>query len=580
MPSQPLQIEKLIKKSQNPELVGEAFSFAKEIYRDKKRLSGENYIEHALRVAIFLSNMKADQKTIISALLHDAIDDKPIAVQNIELAEIKKKFGKEVEIVIKKVSHLSKIRRSLAINLKEKKSYTKERIENLRKMFLALAENLEVVLIELASRLDGLEHLKNLSQDKQKLYAIETLEIFSPIANRLGLSEIKRRLEDLSFYYLFPDKYNWLKENIETKYVDREKKLKSLAIKLKKIFKKERIKTLEINFRTKSYWSTYQKLFKKDMNFEKIYDLVALRIITEKTEDCYKILGIVHKYFKPISEEINDYIAKPKLNGYRSLHTTIYNQNSIAEIQIRTQEMHKEAEYGVCAHWSYKEKIDLKNDKEKLEFSEKIPDFWKNFKIDFFENQVFVFTPKGDVFSLKKGSCPIDFAYAVHSDIGNHCESARIAGKIVQLSHIIENGDIIEIITNKKKYPSQDWLKFVKTNLAQSHIKKFFTEKNPETKFSLPRFIKKKIFEIAEKTKKGFENRNQFKRERPREIYLAGERGMMVSNAKCCNPKPGDQVKAYLAKHKDAVVLHNISCKNLQKLEKVFPEKIIEAYWK
>lgn len=575
-----LSIENIAQKSTNPKLIIEAFSFAKEIYKDKKTFTGGDYLEHAFRVAQFLDKMQLDQNTIIAALLHDAIDDKPITAQKIELEEIEKRFGKEPANIIEKISKLSKIRLSLAVNVDQKKSITKEKIENLRKMFLALSENLQVVLIKLVSRLDGLENLKFVSADQQKLYAVETLEIFAPIANRLGLSEIKRKLEELSFLYLFPEQYNWVKTNIEIKYKSREKNLKHLITKLKKIFKKERLKITEISFRTKSFWSTYQKLLRKNMDFDKINDLVALRIITEKTEDCYRTLGIIHKYFKPISEEINDYIAKPKLNGYRSLHTTIHNQDGISEIQIRTSQMHKEAEYGICAHWSYKEKVDLTKNKEYLNFSEKIPEFWKNFKIDFFQNQVFALTPKGDVIVLPKESTPIDFAFAVHSDVGFHTESAKISGKIVPLSYQIENGDTIEIITNSKKEPSRDWLNLVKTNLAKNHIKKFISQKEPVSKFSIPQFITKKFLEIAQKVQRRKIEKQIVKKEKPHEIYLAGQRGMLISKAKCCNPQPGDQVKAYLAKYKSAVVLHKTSCENFQKLADKFPEKVIDASWK
>jgi len=248
-------------------------------------------------------------------------------------------------------------------------------------------------------------------------------------------------------------------------------RIRDSFIRLNRILKKERIKFIEINYRAKSYWSTYRKLLKKDMDIERIHDLVAIRIITQEVSDCYKALGILHKYFKPISEEIDDYIAKPKINGYRSLHTSVYlDKDHISEIQIRTQDMHKEAEYGVCAHWSYKEKIDLKKDSKKFEWVAQTPKFWETFKIDFFEDFVFVFTPKGDIISLPKDSTPVDFAYAVHSDIGNHCESAKILGKIVPLSYMLENADVVEIITAPNIQTKRDWLGFVKSEKAKQKI--------------------------------------------------------------------------------------------------------------
>lgn len=573
------KIRKIIQNSTNPKLIELAFDFAKLAYKDKFRLSGENYIEHAVRVALALDKMGLDPTTIAFGLLHDAIDDLPTSSKKIQLNEVEKKFGKEITDLVEKISNLSKIRYSLAINLKDKKTFTREKLENLRKMFFAIAGDLRVILIELVSRIDGLNFLNYLPEEKQKLYALETLQIFVPIANRLGLSEIRRNLEDMSFSYLFPERYDWLKKNIKEQYEEREKSLKKFIPHLKKILKKERANFESISYRAKSYWSTYQKLLKHDMDFNKIHDLVALRIIVNDIEGCYKVLGIVHKHFKPISEEINDYIAKPKPNGYRSLHTTVfYNENKISEIQIRTAKMQKEAEYGICAHWSYKEKVDLKKEGEKFKWIEEIPEFWQTFKIDFFADQVFVFTPKGDIMVLQKESTPIDFAYAVHSDIGSHCESAKVDGKMVPLSHILENGNVVEITTNKNKKPSKDWLRFVKTSFAKSHIKKIIEQDEPGFAFKIPGFIKKKFIEITERVQKIKEEKIQIKKEQPRAIYIAGQRGIMMNIAKCCNPKPGDQIKAYLTKHR-AAVLHKTTCENFQKLEKKFPDKVIDASW-
>lgn len=552
--------------------------FAKEAYKDKFRLSGENYINHAMRVAFYLDKMGLDSTTIAFGLMHDVADGVIGPLKKTEMQDIEKKFGEEIKQLIENISDLVRIRYSLTISIGDKKTPTREKLENLRKMFLAIAKDLRVVLIELVSRLDGLSFLDELEREQQKLYALETLQIFVPIANRLGLSEIRRSLEDVSFSLLFPERFNWLKENIKEKYEERERYLKKIIPYLKKIFKKERVNVLDINYRAKSYWSTYQKLIKHNMDFDKIHDLLALRVITDNTENCYKILGIIHKHFRPISGEINDYIAKPKKNGYRSLHTTIFTaENKIAEVQIRTEEMQKEAEYGICAHWSYKEKIDLKREPGNYEWMKNAPDFWKSFKIDFFENQIFSFTPKGDVIVLPRGSCPVDFAYAVHSEIGNKCESAKINGKIVQLNHILENGDIVEIAINKNKKPSKDWLRFVKTSFAKSHIKKL-TDQESKFTFPIPGFIRRKIAEISEKAQKKKEEKLLIKKEGPRHIYLAGQKGMMVNIAKCCNPQPGDKVKAYLSKYR-AAVLHRTSCSNFKKIAEKFPEKIIDASW-
>lgn len=596
------QIQKLIKNSKDSKFIEEVFGFARESYGDRKRSSGENYIDHALNVSLILAGMGLDQKTVAAGLLHDVADTNNLSEKRIILENIGKKFGKDIGELVEKNSQLNKIYYSTRVNFQEEKPLSAQNTENVIKMFLAIAGDLRVILIDLASRIDGLGKIDKLPAKMQKSYATETLEIFVPIANRLGLGEIKTKLEDLSFEYLYPDKFKWLQENIKEKYEERQRYLKKFIPHLKKIFAHERILYLDINYRAKSYWSTYQKLLTHDMDFEKIYDLVALRIIVKDVANCYKVLGIVHKHYRPLSERIKDYIAKPKENGYKSLHTTVFlegdpHQNQaiegsrISEIQIRTDEMQKEAEHGVCAYWSYKEKIDLSRlqgnrgsaaesgqKEEKFGWVSKVPEFWKTFNIDFFTDQIFAFTPKGDVIVLPKGSTPIDFAYAVHSDVGNHCESAKIDGKIIPLSEILKNGDIVEIITNKKRKPSYDWLAFVKTSFARSHIRKIITG-IPSSIFSVPSFVKSTIVQFSEKAKKRKEEKQQIKKEKPSQIYLAGQKGMLVNIAKCCLPKAGDQVKAYLSKQR-AAVLHKISCQNLQKISKKFPEKIIDASWK
>ena len=572
-------IQKIIKRSQDPKLIVSAFDFAKEAYKEKYRLSGENYIIHATNVALMLDKMNLDPTTIALGILHDILDDLPTSAKKLEIKELGKNFGEEITRLIEKNSQLSRVRYSLSIGIKDKKTLTREKFENLRKMFLALSGDLRVVLVELVSRLDGLNSLHYLPEDQQKLYALETLQIFVPVANRLGLSEIRRNLEDMAFSYLFPEKFKWLKENIKKQYEEREEYLKKFIPHLKKIFKKEKVKVLDINYRAKSYWSTYQKLLKHGMNFDEIHDLIALRIIVPDVKSCYRTLGIIHKHFRPISEEINDYIAKPKPNGYHSLHTIIFSsEGEINEIQIRTEEMHKEAEYGICAHWSYKENIDLEKKGENFEWMKDVPDFWKTFKIDFFPNQVFTFTPKGDVFVLPKNSTPVDFAYAVHSDIGNHCETAKIGGKIVQLNHILENGDIVEIAINKNKTPSKDWLKFVKTSLAKSQIRKLTDQDKSNFKFPIPGFIRKKLTEISEASKKRLEEKQKIEKKGAKQLYLSGQKGILIHIAKCCNPQPDDEVSAYLAQNRSAI-LHKTSCDNLKKIAEKFPEKIIDASW-
>ncbi|MFH1968460.1 MAG: HD domain-containing protein [bacterium] len=597
-------IQKIIERSPDPKLIEDAFEFAELAYKDKLTASGENYIHHAVRVAEALDKMSLDPATIAFGLLHDVVDEKTSTVREVEIKNIEKKFGKEISQLIKKISELRKIRYSLEINIKDKKKFTRERIENIRRMFLAIAGDLRVVLVELISRLDGLSFSGYLPADKQKLHSLETLRIFVPIAHRLGLSELRRKLEDISFSYLFPKRFQWLKENIQEEYEEREKYLRKFIPRLKKILGKERVKIIDINYRVKSYWSTYKKLVKKNMDFDKVHDLLAIRVIVKDIEHCYKALGIIHEHFKPISEEIDDYIAKPKFNGYRSLHTTIFSDSpptnfrrekgwgeimeeksnqklvggKITEVQIKTAEMQKEAEYGICAHWSYKEKIDLKKQRKNFEWIQDVSEFWKNFEIDFFPDKIFSFTPRGDIIVLPKGSTPVDFAYAVHSDIGNHCESAKINGKIIQLNHVLENGDIVEITINKKRNPSKDWLRFVKSSLARTHIRKLISEGETGFRLPIPGFIRRKIIEISEAAKKKKEEKKLIKKEGPRQIYLAGQKGMLTHLAKCCNPQPGDKVKAYITQHR-AAVMHRTSCENFKKISENFPEKIVDASW-
>lgn len=573
------KIKEIAKKYPDPKLIERAYRFTELFFIDQKEIPAADYISHALKVAAILNELGLDSKTIAAGLLHDILDVIQLPEQKTKLNEIKKEFGEEIAFLVEKSSELSKIRYSLSAGVKENSEFSKDKFENLQKMFFALSGDLRVILIILASRLDNLEHLQNQQPEQQKIYALETLKIFSPIADKLGIWEIKYKLEDLAFFYLLPEKMKWLHTLIKEKYRERKNYLKHFTKHLKKLLKKNEVNVINIDFRPKSYWSTYKKLLKYNNDIEKIHDLLALRVIVSTIENCYKTLGIIQKRWKPLYQDFDDYITKPKLNGYRSLHTTVFSEDGhITEIQIRTPEMQKEAEYGICAHWAYKEKIDLLKNKEELQFAKEIPELWKKLKIDFYENKVFVFTPKGDVISLAKEATPIDFAYAVHSEIGNHCEGAKINGKISTLHQLLENGDVVEIITNKNRKPSLDWLKFAKTNLAVSQIKKELAKGGLSAKIAalskIPSLLKKRVFEISKKIAR----KKPLEKKKEQRIYLAGQKGIMVTKAKCCSPKPGNEVQAYISKYR-AAVLHKTSCKNFQKLAKKFPEKIIDASW-
>lgn len=575
-------LSQIKQKSDDPVLVEKAFNFARNAHRGQKRFSGDDYIIHPLKVALILADRNLDSKTITAALLHDVPDD-----TSASLDEIEKEFGKEVAFLVDGVSKLSRLRYPKVYNLPPISiPSVSPQVENLRKMFFAMAEDLRVILIKLADRLHNMETLKYIPKEKQKRFALETLEIFAPIADRLGMGEIKVQLADLAFPYLYREEYEWLIKNVKEKYEKRESYLKKVEPIIKEILEKEGITPLNIHSRVKSYWSLYQKLLKHSMNFERIYDLVALRIIVKDLDSCYKTLGIIHKHFKPLIGRIQDFIALPKPNGYQSLHTTCFClEGKLTELQIRTPEMHNRAENGICAHWAYKEKIDLKAQQNKFIWIQQLKDwqqeihrtkeFFERLKIDFFRSRIFVFTPKGDVINLPEGACAIDFAYHIHTEIGNHCAGAKVNGKIIQVSAPLKNGDVVEILVDKNKKPSRNWLRFVKTNLAYSHIKKEF--KNGFLESIRERFLPKRITRQIFKKPKLFA-KPEIKKT-PQIILIGGETDISFVLAKCCDPRSRDSIKAIIAKTKNASV-HKISCKNLKKAQLQHPQKIIEASWK
>lgn len=579
-------VEKIKQNVKNPDLIEKVFEFAKTAHFGQKRFSGEDYLIHPIKVALILSQMGLDSKTVAAGILHDVADDTPVS-----LNEIEKKFGKEIAFLVEGVSKLGKLRYPKEpLEIKPIQNRVKKPIdlqaENLRKMFLAMAEDIRVVLIKLADRLHNMETLSYIPKEKQKRFALETLEIFVPLTDRLGMGQIKAKLEDLSFPYLYPKEYQWLTKNMKKERDEKEKCLKKIEPELRMVLEKEGIKPLDIQSRTKSYFSLYQKLLKYDMNFERIYDLVALRLIVEDIKSCYQSLGVLHKYWRPLPGRIKDYIAFPKPNGYQGLHTTIFcPEEHLTEVQIRTPQMHKEAEYGIFAHWAYKEGINLVFKRRKFAWVAQLRDwqkeisnseeFFNDLRIDFFKNRIFVFTPKGDVIDLPEGACPVDFAYAVHTDLGNHCVGAKANGKIIALNQILKNGDVVEILVDKNKNPSHDWMKSVKTSLARHHIQK-------QTKGFL-RNLKEKI-SPGRITKELFKKKevlvvSPLKIKRSPTIAIGGETGIALSVAKCCNPQSGDKIKAYITKSKGASI-HKENCEIFKKSGKHYPEKIILAFWK
>jgi len=464
------------------ELLQLAFEFAQEAHSGQKRMTGEDYIFHPLATAQTLAELKLTLPIIIAGLLHDVPEDTKFT-----LADIKKNFGDDVASMVEGITKLGSI----------KYRGIERYIENLRKMFIAIAEDLRVILIKFADRLHNLKTLYALPRNKQIRIASEVLEIYAPIANRLGMYEMKGRLEEESFKYLYPKEYNWLKKLIEEQAKVKEKYLNKVINFVKQELNDEGIHFLEVKGRVKQLYSLYQKLLKHNKDINRVYDFVALRILVKDVPTCYAVLGIIHKKLKPLKGRIKDYIAQPKPNGYSSLHTTVFTpEGEIIEIQIRTKEMDEEAEFGIAAHWHYDEKGSLKPGK-KTKWIEELTKwqkeltanqkFLENLKIDVFQDRIFVFTPKGDVIDLPKGATPIDFAYYVHTDVGNQCTGALINNHIASLDTPLKSGDVMEILTDKnRKYPSADWLKFVKTSVARGKIKSILAKRT-----LLDRFLKK-----------------------------------------------------------------------------------------
>lgn len=482
---------KNLKVSPTPEreaLIKSAYAFAEKAHRGQKRRSGEDYIQHPLGTAFNLARIGMGSKTIAAGLLHDVPEDTEVTMK-----ELEQKFGREIAFIVSGVTKLGKIK------LRE----TKEDlyIENLRKMFLAMASDIRVVIIKLADRLHNMETLEFNPPDKQIRIARETMEVFVPIANRLGIGDLKSKLEDLSFKYLDQENYAYTKKIRDEIFGERKKNVDKSVQVLKKELLKDGIKVIEIYGRVKSIYSLFQKLKKHEMDINKVYDLAGIRIIVPDVADCYEALGIVHKKYHPLVGRIKDYISLPKPNGYQSIHTTIFGlEGKIMEVQIRTKKMHDEAEFGIAAHWVYSEegkdwKAIFFKKKSKVPEQELVwvkqlrewqneigkdnQEFLESLKIDFFKNHIFAFTPRGDVIDLPEEATPIDFAYQVHSEIGHRALGAKADGKMVPLDYKIKNGEVIEIIVSKEnKNPSQDWLRFVITSLAKSHIKKAEKRKN------------------------------------------------------------------------------------------------------
>lgn len=603
------------------------YELADKAHEGQKRASGEEYIVHPIAVARILAEMEMDRSTIAAAILHDVVEDTVVTSE-----EVATRYGPEIAQLVDGVTKLTQI---------PYQSKEDAQVENLRKMFLAMAKDIRVIIIKLADRLHNMRTLGNLPPAKQERIARETLDIYAPIAHRLGIWKIKWDLEDLCLRYLDPEAYREIADRVAKKRTERETAVDAVVAQLREQFDALGIDA-DVTGRPKHFYSIYSKL-KKGRDFSTIYDLTAVRVIVESVKDCYAALGTAHSIWKPLPGRFKDYIAMPKPNMYQSLHTTVIGPGGEPlEIQIRTLEMHRTSEYGIAAHWRYKDggKQDAFENKLQwlrslLEWQNEMSDsraFMENLKLDLFENQVFVFSPKGDVLSLPSAATPLDFAYQVHTDVGNHCVGAKVNRKIVPLDYVLRNGDICEILVNKSSRPSLDWLSLVRTSGAKHKIKQWFRRERKDENVTLGQEVVERELvrehvrldmargEAIEKVAKrmnyqsatdlfaaiGFGDASavsvvaKLKEDakasnvielaavqrpaparRPTRnasgILIAGVDDVLVRLSKCCSPVPGDPIMGYVTIGK-GVSVHRADCPNVGYMSST-PERILQASW-
>lgn len=606
-------------------VLNHAFYFAKSAHTGQKRASGEEYFTHPVAVAKILIDLGMDYNTVAAAFLHDVVEDTPVSE-----SDIKAEFGDEILELVAGVTKLDKI---------EFKSHEEEQAENFKKIFVSMAKDIRVIIIKLADRLHNMRSLNFLSQERQLRMAHETLDIYAPLAGRLGISQIKCELEDLCLKYIDPEAYEYLSVNINSKLTERQEFVESVVKEIKEILDESHI-VGEVFGRPKHFYSIYKKMKKQNKTLDQIYDLTAVRVIVDTVDECYELLGKIHKKWKPIPGRIKDYIAMPKENMYQSLHTTVVTEfGKIFEIQIRTKDMNRTAEYGIAAHWKYKENKENSDSfdkrlswiREVMEWQGGLnnsTEFIESLKGDVYNSEVLVFTPKGEVISLVKDATPIDFAYRIHTEVGNKCVGAKVNGKIVPLNSTLTTGDIVEVITSKlSKGPSWDWLRIAKSSGAKAKIKAFYKKamqvdneklgksmleaeaKNRGYVFadllnpvSFERVSQRLSFSTVEEMYAavgcGAVTINQvllklidyYRKDVPqiapaaqnkREdkdasgVKIKGMDGLLVRFAGCCNPVPGDEIVGFVSRGR-GVTIHRKDCPNLKNEAS---ERLLDAEW-